>query len=191
MKQNVKPAPLATPMPVLMIGTYDEDGTPNLMNAAWGGTLDSDLFCLSLEKSHLTVANLERTKALTLGFPSASEVEACDYVGIVSGSKAKDKVKVSGLTPKKSETVDAPYFDEFPLTYECVVERIIDDPEYGYYVLARVKNILVEEGLSLGKGAYDVDKMGLILYTALDNTYRKVGEPVGKAFHCGLAKKGK
>ena len=190
MKKTIKPSPIASPMMVQMVGTYNEDGTANLMNAAWGGQLDTDLIVLSLDKSHRTVGNILREKAFTIGFPSAKDIADCDFVGIVSGNQDKDKLAKTGLHAKKS-SVDAPYFEEFPLTYVCVNEKVIDDEEYGFYVIGRVKEILVEQEACLPKGAYDVEKMNLCLYTALDNTYRKVGEPIGKAFSIGLTKKGK
>ena len=190
MKVAKSPSPIASPMMVQMIATYNEDGSVNLMNAAWGGQIDNDLIVLSLDRTHKTAANILARKAFTVGFPSAKDIVDCDYVGIVSGNKVPDKFAKTKLHAKASKAVDAPYIEEFPLTYECTLERVIDD-EYGFCVLGRVKDVLVEEAFDLGKGRYDVDAMGLVLFTALDNTYRTVGGVAGKAFSCGLERKGK
>ncbi|MCR5348356.1 MAG: flavin oxidoreductase, partial [Bacilli bacterium] len=103
MKKSIPASALAYPMMVEMIGTYDEDGTPNLMNAAWGGQLTTDLFVLSLSKDHKTVENILARKAFTIGFPRARDAVDCDYVGIVSGNEVKDKVARTSFHPRKSE----------------------------------------------------------------------------------------
>ncbi|MCR5348279.1 MAG: flavin oxidoreductase, partial [Bacilli bacterium] len=129
-------------------------------------------------------------KAFTIGFPRARDAVDCDYVGIVSGNEVKDKVARTSFHPRKSE-VDAPYFEEFPLTYVCTLEKVIDDPEYGFYVVAKVQHILVDEDLGPRPGLFDPEHADPLLFCPLDNTYRHVGGVVGKAFSIGLARKEK
>ena len=107
------------PMPVLMIGTYGEDGTPDVMNAAWGGITLEDEITICIDTSHKTWANIAARKAFTVAFGTADKVAACDYLGLVSGNKTPDKVKKSGFTLTKSEFVDAPVVNELPLVLEC------------------------------------------------------------------------
>ena len=108
MKKNLGVKNWMFPMPVLMIGTYNEDGTPDVMNAAWGGITLEDQITICIDTSHKTWANIAARKAFTVAFGTAGTVRSCDYLGIVSGNKTPDKVAKSGFTVTKSEFVDAP-----------------------------------------------------------------------------------
>lgn len=189
MKKNLKPKAILSPMMVQMIATYNDDGSVNLMNAAWGGQLDDDLLVLSLDKSHKTVPNMLNRKAFTLGLPSSQDIVDCDYVGIVSGNREPKKFEKTHLTAVRSQTVDAPVIEQFPLTFECAVFKVFDDEDLGFYVVAKVKNILINEEVLGPKGAVDVEKMNLCFFSPLDNTYRAYGEVIAKAFSAGLERK--
>ncbi len=189
MKKEFSPKPVLTPQMIQMIGTYNEDGTPNLMNAAWGGQLTPHEFVLSLTKTHKTVKNIEREKCFTLGFPSCKDIVDCDYVGMVSGNKTPNKLENTRLHSVPSTLVHAPVFEEFPLTMECVVKRVIDDPELGFYVIGEVKRMLVDEEALNEKGVYDVEKMDLCFFSPLDNSYRAYGKEIARAFACGTERK--
>jgi len=191
MKKTLQPKAILSPMMVQMIATYNEDGSVNLMNAAWGGQLDNDLLVLSLDKTHRTVANILREKCFTLGLPSKEQIVDCDYVGIVSGNKVPGKFGNTNLHAHESEAVHAPVIDEFPLTFECEVFKVFDDPELGFYLVAKVKDILVSEEFAPTKGLFPVEEMGLCFFSPLDNTYRAYGEVIAKAFQAGLERKGK
>ena len=191
MKKSIKPKPILTPQMIQMIATYNEDGSVDLMNAAWGGQLDNDLLVLSLDKSHKTVANILREKAFTLGFPRGKDIVDCDFVGIVSGNVDPKKFDKTDLHARPSEAVHAPVIEEFPITFECETFKVFDDEELGFYLVAKVKSILVDEEDLGEKGSFNVDKMGLCFFSPLDNTYRAYGEVIAKAFSCGSAKKGK
>ncbi len=182
-----KPEPILTPMMVQMIATYNEDDSVDLMNAAWGGQLDSDLLVLSLDKSHKTVANMLRTNAFTLGLPNGKDIVDCDFVGIVSGNKDPRKFEKTDLHASKSSVVNAPVIDEFPLTFECEVFKVFDDPELGFYVLAKVKEILMQEDAVEGNKV-DVEKMGLCFFSPLDHSYRSYGPKIADAFKAGVIK---
>ena len=188
MKKDIKVGPYLSPMPVQLLGTYNEDGSPDLMNAAWGGILDNDLLVLSLDSTHKTAENIEKRKAFTLSLPDASILKQADYVGIVSYKREPRKIAKSGLTMVASKKVDAPYPNECPIVFECEVAKTSDD-EYGYLVYGRIKGILVEES-SLGEnGKPDLGKLRLLSFDPFSNCYRVVGEEEGKAFVSGISLK--
>ena len=124
MKKEIKTTEAIFPMPVLMIGTYNEDGTIDVMNAAWGMMLDRDEIVLNLTETHKTVKNIKQRKAFTVSIANAKNVVAADYLGIASGNNTKDKFERSGLSAIKSEIVDAPIINEFPICMECKLEEV-------------------------------------------------------------------
>lgn len=119
MRKDFGKKPWLYPLPVLIIGTYDPDGTPNAMNAAWGGLYDSDQVVLCLSAGHKTTHNIEERKAFTVSFGTAGQMTACDYVGMASGNDTPDKIARTGWHVTKSSKVDAPLFDELPMAFEC------------------------------------------------------------------------
>lgn len=179
MRKNFGSKPWVYPQPVLMIGTYDENGRPNLMNAAWGGQYDSNLVMLCLSE-HKTTANIRLKKAFTVSFATASTVVPCDYVGIVSANKEPDKVAKAGFTVSKSETVDAPIINELPLTLEC---RLVKFNEDGI-VVGEILNVSADESI-LTDGNVDYKKLDAIIFDPTSATYIRLGEKVGKAFSDG------
>ncbi len=132
------------PQPVLVIGTYDENGTPDAMNVGWGGLVGSVYVELNISEGHKTTANLRKKGAFTVSFADQAHLVEADYVGLVSGNTTPDKIARAGLHPLKSEFVDAPLFEEFPLTLECEVAEITDGPG-GLRVIGRVVNMSADE----------------------------------------------
>ena len=176
--------PWVLPQPVLIIGTYNSDGTPNAMNAAWGGQWDAKEIMISMG-AHATTENLARCADFTVAFATVDTMAASDFVGIVSARKDPQKMQKAGWTAVKAENVDAPVFTDFPMTMECRILRKIDESEEGYYIVAEIVNILVDEKY-LGKdGKPDVSKMGLITYEPVSHGYVALGERVGNAFADG------
>ena len=169
------------PMPVLMVGTYDEDGTPNMMNAAWGGITLEDEITICIDTAHRTWANIAARKAFTVAFGTVDTVRACDYLGLVSGNDVSGKVAKSGLTASKSETVDAPVMAELPLVLEC---ELVSMNEENCNVVGRILNCAVEESVLSG-GKPDAAKMRPVCYDPCALVYREMGEAVAKAFSCG------
>ncbi|MBO5142933.1 MAG: flavin reductase [Clostridia bacterium] len=167
------------PLPVLMIGTYDENGNANVMNAAWGGIYDYGKIYISLSK-HKTTDNLELKKAFTVSFATKETVVISDYFGVVSGND-EDKIKKAGVHVVKSNFVDAPIIEEYPLTLECTVESFEDGNLIG-----NVINCSIDEKYLDENGNIDVDKMEIIAFDMVNNTYRVLGDVVGKAFKDGL-----
>lgn len=167
------------PLPVLMIGTYDENGKANVMNAAWGGVYDYGQVTVSLSP-HKTTENLELKKAFTLAFATKKTAKISDYFGVVSGNK-EDKIAKSGVHVTPSKFVDAPIIEEYPLTLECTVESFIDGTLIG-----NVVNVSIDEDYLDENGKIDVEKMEVIAFDMINNTYRVLGENVGNAFKDGL-----
>lgn len=176
--------PWVLPQPVLIIGTYNNDGTPNAMNAAWGGQWDSKeiMICMG---SHATTENLDRCGEFTVAFATKDTMVAADFVGIVSGKNDPEKMQKTGWTAIKSEHVNAPVFTEFPMTLECRILRKIDETEDGYNLIAEIVNILVDEAYLAEDGKPDVEKMQLISYEPVHHGYLVMGERVGNAFADG------
>ena len=176
--------PWVLPQPVLIIGTYNSDGTPNAMNAAWGGQWDSKEIIISMGK-HATTENLARCQDFTVAFATKNTMAAADFVGIVSAKNDPEKMKRTGWTAVKAENVNAPVFSDFPMTLECRILRKIDETDEGYYMVAEIVNVLVDESYLAEDGKPDVEKMGLITYEPVHHGYVELGKRVGNAFSDG------
>ncbi len=169
-----------TPEGVFIIGTYDENGVPNAMNAAWGMQSDMNEITLMLSR-HKTTENFEKTGAFTLAFGTADTVKISDYFGVETGKKA-NKIEKASVHVHKSAHVNAPIIEEYPLTLECVVKKW--DPE-AELLIGKVVAMQADESI-LTDGKVDLGKMKPISFDPSMNVYRVLGEPVGKAFHDGL-----
>jgi len=172
------------PQPVLIIGTYNSDGTPNAMNAAWGGQWDSKEIMISMG-AHVTTENLARCDEFTVAFATKETMVASDFVGIVSAKNDPEKMLKTGWMATKAEHVNAPVFTDFPMTMECRILRKIDESEEGYYIVAEIVNILVDEAYIGEDGKPDVEKMQLITYEPIHHGYVELGKRVGNAFADG------
>ncbi len=188
MKKNFKPAAWLLPQPVMIIGTYNDDRTPNAMNAAWGGQWDMTEIMISMG-SHATTRNLERCGEFTLAFATADTMAAADYVGIVSAKTHKDKIERTGWTWSKAENVDAPVFDQLPLTLECRIKEKLYESATGCYIIAQIVNIVCDEAYLAADGKPDVEKMKLITFDPVHNGYIELGSRVGNAFADGKSLK--
>lgn len=185
MKQSLGAKTLMFPTPVLMIGSYDKNGTPNLMNAAWGGICCSEPPCVtvSVRKSRHTYDAIVERKAFTVGIASETWMKQADYVGIVSG-KDVDKFAATGLTPVKSELVDAPYAEEFPVVLEC---RLLHTLEIGVHTqfIGEILDVKIDAALFGNDGLPDITKIRPLIYDVSRREYRGVGPLLGKAFSVG------
>ena len=180
MKKEISKAPGIFPMPVLMIGTYNEDGTVDVMNAAWGMAQSMTNLKLCLTESHKTVKNMKRTMACTVALGTKELMKESDYLGLVSANNVPDKFEKSGLHAVKSERVDAPIIEEYPICMECKVVGFEDDG-----TLLEVVNVLAEEKYLNEDGTLKLDEMGIIAYDPYGHGYYKVGNKVGNAFEEG------
>ncbi len=186
--KDFKPKAWMLPQPVLIIGTYNEDGTPNAMNAAWGGQWDMNEIMISMGK-HATTENLNRCPDFTVAFATQNTMVQADYVGLVSGKTHPDKMGRTGWNAEKAKNVEAPLFSCFPMTLECRIKQKIDESETGFFLIAEIINILCDESYLAEDGKPDIEKMNLITFDPIHNGYNKIGERVGNAFHDGLALK--
>lgn len=172
------------PQPVLIIGTYNADGSANAMNAAWGGQWDAKEIMISMG-AHATTENLARCPEFTVAFATRDTMVAADFVGIVSAKNDPEKMHKTGWTAQRAENVEAPVFTDFPMTLECRILRKIDESEEGYYIVAEIVNVLVNEDFLAEDGKPDVEKMHLIVYDPIHHGYMELGSRVGNAFQDG------
>lgn len=187
MKKQIKTTEAIFPMPVLLISTFNEDGSVDVMNAAWGTMLDRDMVALNLTETHKTVQNIKARKGFVIHIADAKHVVEADYFGVVSGNKEPEKFKKSGLTYTKSELVDAPVINELPIAMECeFVEYQNDDTGLG--VIGKVLKTSVEESV-MKDGKVDIDALEAIAFDPYTHGYYKVGGRVGDAFKDGLKRK--
>lgn len=186
--KNFKPKAWMLPQPVLIIGTYDEDGTANAMNAAWGGQWDYHEIMISMG-SHATTRNLNRCGEFTVAFATADQHVAADFVGLVSGNVMHDKIARTGWNVVKAENVNAPLFTDFPLTLECRIKEKLNESKTGFYLIAEIINIVCDEKYLAEDGEPDVEKMNLITFDPIHNGYIALGQRVGNAFKDGAALK--
>ena len=175
---NFGAKPIMLPQPVLIIATYDENGMPNAMNAAWGITTDYKEITISLGE-HKTTDNLKVRKAFTVSMGTEDQMTACDYVGIESGRKVPDKFEKAGFHATKSEYVDAPLIDELPMALECNVKHFSNG-----ILIGEIVNVSADESV-ITDGKIDPKKLKPITFDPANNAYIGLGEKVGDAFADG------
>lgn len=191
MKRDIETKPALFPMPVLMVATYDEGGTVNVMNAAWGMISDMDKITLFLDEGHKTTANIRAVRAFTVSLADRDHIAEADFFGIASGNKMPDKFARTGLHAVKSRHVNAPIIEEFPVAMECELLEIIAT-EYSFAVVGRIVNTLAEEAVLNEREQVDPTKLSALVFDQFQSGYYSVGEQVGKAWNAGahLMKKG-
>ena len=185
MKKSLGAKTIVYPTPVFVVGTYDSAGKPNVMTASWGGICCSSPPCVAvaLRKVTYSYGNIAGRKAFTINIPSETYAKEADYFGLVSG-KDTDKFAVTGLTPVKSELVDAPYIMEFPFVLEC---KVLHTVEVGLHTqfIGEIIDIKAEESMLNEKGSLDIEKVKPFLFAPESRAYYKVGQYLGKAFSIG------
>ncbi len=183
MRKNFGPKTWMYPMPVLIVGTYDAEGKPNAMNAAWGGIYDTNQVMLCLSEGHKTYRNIQEQKAFTVSFATAEHVTACDYLGLESGNKVANKLEKAGFTTVPSEFVNAPIIRELPMALECRYEGLTPEG----IVIGSIVNVCAEETILDQNGKIDPMLLRPIAYDSVHHGYHVLGERVGSAF-CDGAK---
>ena len=180
MRKNLGVKPYLYPQLVMIIGTYDKDGKPNAMNAAWGGMADYDkiFVCMS---SHKTTENIDITKEFSVSIGDESHVVECDYVGIVSANQEVNKMEKSKFTTSKAEFVNAPIINELPLCLECKLIKVLEEDLY----LAQIVNVNADESILDENGKVSLEKFVPISYDPSTHGYYKVSGRVGNAFKDG------
>ncbi len=181
MSKNLGVKPFIFPLPILLLVTYNEDGSANAMTAAWATIVDRNEILISLAE-HKTTENLAKNPYLTISIGDADHVVACDYLGVISGDKVPNKLEKAGLTTRKSESINAPIINEMPLTLECKFSREVEEGLYVFEIL----NVIAEERILDEQGKVDVSKLKPISYDESKHGYYVVSEKVGQAFSDGF-----
>ncbi len=185
MKKSIGAKTIVYPNPVFIVGTYDKDEIADVMAVAWGGISCSNPPCISIsiQKHRYTYKNIVEKEAFTINIPPKDYVNEADYFGIVSG-KDVDKFEASGLTAVKSEIVDAPYVDEFPLTLECRLVKSIDLGTHTQFT-GEIIDVKVDENAVDSNGIPDINKINPFIYDPAGMRYYSVGKNLGSAFNLG------
>lgn len=178
MRKNFGAKPFLYPQAVFIIGSYDDEGNPDAMNAAWGGVADADKIFMCIG-AHKSTDNILARKAFTVSMGTADQMVACDYVGIVSANDDPAKMTKSGFHTIKSEFVDAPIIEELPMALEC---KLISYDEETGYMFGEIVNICADESILDADGNIDMMKMNPIIFDGVKLAYHAIGEKVGNAF---------
>ena len=181
MRKNFGAKTWLYPMPVLIVGTYDENGAPNAMNAAWGGIYDTNQVMVCLAHDHKTTENIKKNKAFTVSFGTVNTVASCDYVGIVSANDVPDKFERAGFHAIKSERVNAPIIKELPMAVECKLIKFNEDG----ICIGEIVGVSADESILDEKDRVDAKKLDPIIYDSATHVYWSYGEKVGDAFSDG------
>lgn len=184
MRQKLNQTEGIFPMPVLMVATYNDDGTVNVMNAAWGTMQERDHVALNLTETHKTVENIKARKAFTVSIADAAHYVEADYFGCVSGHREPKKFENSGLTASKAESVNAPVINEFPICLECEFCEFQNDT-YGVGVIGKVVSITADDSVMVN-GKIDMSLVNAIAFDPYTHGYYRVSERIGEAFRDGL-----
>ena len=183
MRKNFGAKPYMYPQPVLIIATYDKEGNPDAMNAAWGGISESDQISMCLSAGHKTTKNILERKAFTVSMADAAHVTEADYLGVVSGNDVTDKLEKAGHHTTKSSFVDAPLIDEFPMALEC---ELVSYDEESCRMVGKIVNVCAEESVLDESGKISPAKLRPITFDPVNNDYLVLGEKVGNAFQDGM-----
>ena len=182
MRKNFGAKAILYPMPVLIIGSYDKNGIPNAMNAAWGGISEENEISICVSDDHKTAENILFTKAFTVSIADRKNVVQADYVGIISGNNEPDKIKKTGWHSIKSEFVNAPLFEELPVALECKLKSYEKD---SCRLVGEIVNVCADESVLNDNGKIDLSKFKPITYDPVNHDYLTLGEKIGKAFSNG------
>jgi flavin reductase (DIM6/NTAB) family NADH-FMN oxidoreductase RutF len=185
-RKNFSDKTVITPLPAIMIATWDADKNPDVMMAAWGGQCGPKHICFNLSP-HKTTENLKLKNAFTVSFATKSDIVESDYFGIVAANDVPDKVKKAGFTITPSPNVDAPIINEYKLTLECRVIEISETSLNETRVVGEIVNMSADESILNEEGNIDLDKLQPVIFDSSNNTYRVVGEKVGQAWGSGKA----
>lgn len=186
MKKDLGVKPYLFPMPVLMISTYGDNDVVDVMNMAWGGICAENMVSLNISEGHKTAENIKKRGAFTLSIADILHIEAADFFGIATGNKMEDKFERTGLTAIKSQKVDAPIVDEFPLTLECKVVEAKKEV-YGFHVIGEIVGVLAEDTVLDESGKVNPVKLNAFVFDQFQNGYYAIGEKVGQAWSSGTA----
>ena len=185
-RKNFSDKAVITPLPAIMIATWDADENPDVMMAAWGGQCGPKHITFKLS-AHKTTDNIRLKKAFTISFATKDDIVQSDYFGMVSGNDVPDKVKKAGFTITKSPNVDAPIINEYKLTLECRAIEIEETSLNETRVVGEIVNMSADESILDEEGNIDLSKLQPVIFDSAKNEYRVVGEKAGTAWGSGKA----
>lgn len=183
MRKNLQPKPLLYPLPVLIVGTFDENDIPDAMTAAWGTVWDFDKIGIIISATHKTTKNILLKKAFTVSMADINNIVEADYVGVVSGNDVPNKLEKTKWTILKGELIDAPIFKELPLALEC---KLVSYDEETECAIGEVVNVSVDPNILTENNKIDLNKFKPLAYDTSNHAYLTLGEKVGNAFSDGL-----
>lgn len=184
MKKNIGVVPAVYPMPVLMVAAYDANGKVNVMNVAWGQICDMDKIILFIGEGKKTWLNIKESKAFTVALADEEHVDVADYFGIASGNKIDDKFERTGYHTVKSDRVNAPIIEEFPVVMECELLDFLDT-EHVSGIVGKIVNVKAEEGVLAENGKVDPAKLHALMFDQFQNGYYSTGDKVATAWNAG------
>ena len=185
MKKDLGPLQAVYPMPVLMVAAYDENGKVNVMNVAWGQICDDDKIILFIGKGKRTWLNIQASRAFTVALADEAHMDVADFFGIASGNKISDKFERTGYHAVKSDRVNAPVIEEFPLVMECeLLEFLHTDFVDG--VVGKIVNVKAEEAVLDERGRVDPARLRALTFDSFGSGYYVTGEKVGRAWNAGM-----
>ena len=187
MRKSFGVKPMIYPEPVLIIGTYDKNGIPNAMNAAWGGISEEDEISICVSPEHKTTENILAKGEFTVSIGTEDQSAECDFVGVVSANDMPDKLARTGWHAQRSDVIDAPIFAELPMALECKLRSYDSD---SCRLVGEIVNVSADERV-LTNGKIDPKKLKPLIYDSANHAYYGIGERVGSAFKDGLALKSK
>ena len=183
-KKDLGVVPAVYPMPVLIVAAYDKDGKVNAMNAAWGMICDMDKIALFISEGHKTTKNILESKAFTVAIADKAHMDVADYFGIASGNNTPDKFTRTGYTAVKSQHVNAPVIDEFPVTMECSLAEVVST-ETMYCIVGKIANVVADETVLSENGKVDPAKLNALIFDQFQSGYYVTGDKVGQAWNAG------
>lgn len=186
MKKNLGVVQAVYPMPVLMIAAYDENGKVNVMNAAWGMICGSDKIALCIGDAHKTTQNIHNVKAFTVSIADEAHMDVADYFGIASGNEIDDKFERTGYHAVKSEFVNAPIIEEFPVVMECELAEVVNT-EHLHAIIGKIVNAAAEESVLSDNGKVDPAKLSALTFDQFQSGYYSTGKKVGQAWDAGMS----
>ncbi|MBQ6089188.1 MAG: flavin reductase family protein [Firmicutes bacterium] len=184
MKKNLGVVPAVYPMPVLMVAAYDENGKVNAMNAAWGMICSMDKIALFIDEDHKTTQNILKTKAFTVALADEAHMDVADFFGIATGNTMPDKFQRTGYKAVRSEFVNAPIIEEFPLTMECELFEVVENDSF-YCIVGKIVNTCAEETVLNEEGKVDPARLNALIFDQFQAGYYVSGERVGQAWDAG------
>ena len=184
MKKDLGIVDAIYPMPVLMVAAYDENGKVNVMNAAWGQIADDDKVIIFIGEGKKTWLNILASKAFTVALADEKHMDVADFFGIASGNKIDDKFERTGYHAVRSDKVNAPIIEEFPVVMECELLEHSKD-EYVSAIVGRIVNVKADEEVLDEKGRVDVTKTRALIFDQFRSGYYVTGEKVGQAWNAG------